>query len=229
MDDCAPGDVIDMAALSTIAKQAARTVLLASVLPMCAFYLTLSLAGLTPAIVVTLGWYYAGVLRRVVRRRPVAGALLLGAGLMSVRAAVAMWTGSAFVFFLQPVAGTVATATCFALTALAGRPLFERLAHDFVPVPPALSHRLRANGFFDRGSLLWALMYGINAAGTVWLLTSSSLGAFLLLKTVLSPVLTGATVALTYLLLRRSLRRDGVRLRWGAGARSVRAPLLLGQ
>ena len=223
MDVTAPRRVIDMAAPSHIAKHAGRTVLLASVLPMAAFYVALSAFGLTVAIAVTLAWYYGGVLARVLRRRPVMGAVLLGAGLMSVRAFVAIWTGSAFLFFLQPVAGTVATATAFALTALAGRPLIEKLAHDFVPMPPELSRTLRGSRFFGYTSLVWAGVYGINAAGTVWLLTYSSLGSFLLLKTLLSPVLTGIAIGGTYLVLRRTLRREGVRLRW----QSER--LLLGQ
>ncbi len=207
-----------MAAPATIVRHAARTVLLSSVLPMAAFYLALDGFGLTAAIFVALAWYYGAVGARLLRRRPIVGAMLLGAGLMTVRAAVAMWTGSAFVFFLQPVAGTIATATSFALTALAGRPLVERLAHDFVPVPPELSHRLRANQFFNYTSLMWALVYGINAAGTVWLLVSSSLESFMLMKTLLSPLLTGVAVAATYLVLRRALRREGVRLRWGSAA-----------
>ena len=216
--DCAPHHVIDMAAPSTIVRHAARTVLFVSVAPMVAFYLALSAFGLTVAISVALAWYYGGVLGRLMRRRPVVGAMVLGAGLMTVRALVAIWTGSAFVFFLQPVAGTVATATSFALTALAGRPLVERLADDFVPVPPELSRRLRANRFFRYASLVWAVVYGINAAGTVWLLVSSSLSSFMLLKTVLSPALTGVAIAATYLVLRRTLRREGVHLRWGSAA-----------
>ena len=216
MDAVAPNRVIHMTAPSHIARHAGRTVLLASVLPMAAFYLALSLFGLTVAIAVTLGWYYVGVLGRVLRRRPVVGAVLLGAGLMSVRAAVAIWTGSAFMFFLQPVAGTVATATAFALTALAGRPLIEKLAHDFVPMPPELARTLRGSKFFGHASFVWALIYVVNAVGTVWLLTYSSLGSFLLLKTLLSPVLTGIAVGMTYLALRRALRREGVYLRWNA-------------
>ena len=46
-------------------------------------------------------------------------------------------------------------------------------------------------------------MYGINAAGTVWLLVYSSLNSFVLMKTLLSPLLTGVAIAATYLVLRR--------------------------
>ena len=121
----------------------ARTVLLASVLPMAAFYLALAAFGLPAAICVTLAWYFGGVAVRLLRRRPVVGAVLLGAGLMTLRAVVALWTGSAFVFFLQPVAGTVATATSFALTALAGRPLLNGWRTTSSRSRPSCRSRLR--------------------------------------------------------------------------------------
>lgn len=206
--------VIDMAHPRAIAAHAGRTVLIASVIPMLAFYATLSWLGLRPAILVTLGWYYGGLIIGLLRRKPLLGAAMLGAGLMTVRCVVTFWTGSAFLYFLQPVAGTIATATAFAVTALVGRPLLERLMHDFVPMSPALSAQLRANRFFKYTSAVWALVYLVNAVGTVWLLTNSSLGGFLLLKTLLSPVLTGAAIAATYLLFRFLLRRDGVHIRW---------------
>lgn len=209
-----PAHVIDLAPPRVLLVHAGRTVLLASVIPMGLFYLALGLSGLTVAVAVAAGWYYAGLLIRVARRRPVMGAAFLGAGLMTVRAFVAFWTGSAFLFFLQPVAGTIATATALAITALAGRPLLERLMHDFVPLPAPLSDCLRANRFFDYTSLVWSLIYFVNAAGTVWLLTTASIGGFLVLKTVFSPVLTAIAVTATYLLFRRLLRRDGVQIRW---------------
>lgn len=209
-----PAHVIEVGRPSAIAAHAGRTVLFTSAIPMALFYATMSTLGIRAAIMVTLGWYYAGLLRRLFTRRPILGAAALGAGLMTVRAAVTFWTGSAFLFFLQPVAGTVATATALAVTAIAGRPLLERLAHDFVPLPPALSERLRSSRFFAYTSALWALMYLVNAVGTVWLLTNSSLGGFLLLKTLLSPVLTGATIGISYLLFRAIMHRQGVRIRW---------------
>ena len=210
--------VIDLDRPVAIAVHAARTVLLTSVLPMAAFYLTLSLAGLRAAVVVTAGWYYAGLLVRWSRRRPILGAAALGAGLMTIRAVVTFWTGSTFVYFLQPVAGTVVTATSIAVTGLAGRPLLERLAHDFVKLPPALSQRMHASGFFRHSSWLWAVVYFVNAAGTVWLLTTSSVGGFILMKTLLSPALTGAAIVATYLLFRALMRREGVRIRWQPSA-----------
>lgn len=188
--------------------------LLASVIPMALFYAALSMFNLTVGIAVAMAWYYVGLALRVMRGRPLLGTAMLGASLMTIRAAVGFWTGSAFVFFLQPVAGTIATATAIALTAMIGRPLLERLAHDFVPVPIALSDRLHTTGFFGHASMVWAITYMINAFGTVWLLTRASLGSFLVLKTVLSPVLTGVAIAATYAIFRWAMRREGVQLRW---------------
>lgn len=210
--------VIDMPSVTTIVRRAGSTVLIASVIPMGVFYLVLAVAGLRPAVGVTMAWYYGGLLLRVLQKRPVLGASLLGAGLITLRTVVAFWTGSTYLYFLQPVAGTVLTATSLAVTGLAGRPLLERLAHDFCPIPVPLGDRLRANGFFRHASWVWAVMYFGNAAGTVWLLTSSSLGGFLILKTLMSPVLTGLALGASYLLLRRVMGRDGLQIRWGCPA-----------
>jgi hypothetical protein len=116
-------DIIDMPGWRPIVKRAATTVLTVSLLPMAVFYASLSLFGLRTAVLTTVGWYYAGLLLKIVRRKPVVGAAMVGAGLLSIRALITFLTGSAFIHFLQPVAGTVATATVFAATAtaLAGR------------------------------------------------------------------------------------------------------------
>ena len=207
-------DVIDLPHWRSLARHAGRTLLQVSVLPMAIFYVSYASFGLSVAIAATLAWYYAGLLARLFRRERVLVAMLVGAGLLTIRAISTWITGDARLYFLQPVAGTVATATVIAATALVGRPMLDRLAHEFCPVPPELSDRLRRRRFFGRLSVVWALTYLVNAAGTVWLLTASSLGGFLMLKTLLSPVLTGVAVAASYLLLRYTLRHEGVRLRW---------------
>jgi len=210
-----------MASPSAIARRAGRTLLLASVIPMSLFYSVLSFVGLSVAIGATVAWYYICLLARLVRRKPVVGATVLGAALMSVRAIVAFWTGSAYLYFLQPIAGTIATATALTVTALAGRPLLERLAHDFLPLPPALTERLHATRYFRYTSALWSLMYVLNAVGTLWLLSRSSIGAFLLIKTLMSPVLTGTTIVISYLLFKRLMRRENVLVRWRGIAPAV--------
>jgi uncharacterized membrane protein len=212
--------VIVLPGARAIARKAGSTVLIASVLPAAVFYATLTLTGLRVAVAVTLAWYYAGLLWTHVRGKPLLAAAMLGAGLLTLRAILAFWTNSSFLYFLQPVAGTVATATAFSVTALAGRPLLDRLVHDFCPLPEALSHRLRANHYFRYVSAVWTLAYLVNAAGTVWLLSTSSIGGFLLLRALLSPLLVTVTVTASYVLFRIMMRREGVHL-------TRRAPLPL--
>ena len=195
-----------------IARKAGSTVLTASLLPAVVFYLTLTLSTLRVAVAITLVWYYAGLLWMHLRGKPMLAAAMLGAGLLTLRAVLAFWTNSSFLYFLQPVAGTIATATAFSVTALAGRPLLDRLVHDFCPLPAALSSRLRANHYFRYVSLVWTLAYLVNAAGTVWLLSTSSIGGFLMLRALLSPLLVTVTVIVSYVLFRVMMRREGVHL-----------------
>ena len=105
-------------------------------------------------------------------------------------------------------------ASAIATTAVAGRPVLDRLAHEFCPFPTELSARLRSGRFFTRLSVVWSACYFINAAGTVWLLSTASLGGFIVLKSVLGPALTIIAVAASYLYFRVTVRDQNVRVRW---------------
>ena len=206
--------VIVMPGWRPILRQVMTRVFLVSLLPMGVFYATLTLFGLRPAALATAALYYAGLLSRVVRHKPVLAVALFTAGLLSLRTIVVFCTGSAFLYFLQPVIGTVAVATVFAASAVAGRPVLDRLAHDFCPFSPELSTQLRQARFFSVLSLVWAITYGINAVGTVWLLTNASLNGFIVIKAVLGPVITLAAAVTSYLTFRWTIRRQNVRLQW---------------
>jgi uncharacterized membrane protein len=212
--DCASTRVIEMPGWRPIARQVLVRTFLVSLLPMGVFYTSLSLFGLRPAAVATAGLYYAGLLVRVVRRQPVLAAALFAAGLLAVRTVVVFCTGSPFLYFVQPVIGTVAVATVFGASALAGRPVLDRLAHDFCPFSDELSAQLRKARFFNLLSLVWATTYGINAVGTVWLLTNASLDGFIMFKATLGPLVTVAAAVTSYLAFRATMRNHNVRIRW---------------
>jgi uncharacterized membrane protein len=197
-----------------ILRQVLTRTVLVSLLPMAVFYLTLSSFGVRAAALVTAGLYYAALLSRIIRRQPVLAAALFAAGLLALRTVIVFMTGSAFLYFLQPVAGTVAVATAFAATMLAGRPLLERFAHEFCPIAPELAEQLRSAQFFDWLSLVWTVTYGINAVGTVWLLTTSSLHGFIMMKAFLGPLLTCIAALTTYLTFRSAIRRRNIRIEW---------------
>jgi hypothetical protein len=206
--------VIEMPGWRPILRQVLTRALLVSLLPMAVFYTTLTLFGLRPAALTTAALYYAGLLTRIVRHRPVLAAALFTAGLLALRTVVVCCTGSAFLYFIQPVAGTVGVATAFAATAFAGRPVVDRLAHDFCPFSTELSARLREARFFNRVSVVWALAYGMNAVGTVWLLTNASLGGFLVIKAVAGPIITWTAAVTSFLVFRATVRQQNVQLRW---------------
>jgi intracellular septation protein A len=206
--------VIDMPGWRPIAKQVLTTLLMVSLLPMAVFYTTMTLFGVRAAALATVAIYYAGLVWKFARGKPVLTAALLTAGLLSLRTVTVLLTGSAFVYFLQPVAGTVVVATVIATTALAGRPILDRLAHEFCPFPEELSERLREARFFTRLSAVWTATYIVNAVGTVWLLTNASLGGFILLKSALSPAVTATAVLASYAVFRLTIRGQNVRLRW---------------
>jgi hypothetical protein len=207
-----------------IVKQVATTLIMVSLLPMAVFYTTMSLFGLRTAAIATVGLYYAGLLFKMARGKPILAAALFTAGLLSVRTIVMLLTGSALIYFLQPVAGTIAVATVIALSAIAGRPILDRLAHDFCPFPTELSRKLREARFFTRLSAIWSTTYVINAVGTVWLLTNASLGGFILIKSALSPAVTATAVLASYAVFRVTVRDQNVTLRWANYQRWAHAP-----
>jgi uncharacterized membrane protein len=209
-----PNQLIELPGWRPILRQVMTRVVLVSLLPMAVFYVTVSLSGVRAAALVTATLYYTALLSRVLRRKPVLAAALFAAGLLGLRTVVVFCTGSAFLYFIQPVAGTVAVATTFAASAIAGRPVIERLAHDFCPLTPELSAQLRSAKYFTWVSLVWTISYGINAAGTVWLLTNASLHGFLVFKAILGPALTITAATASYLVFVRSMRRRNVRIRF---------------
>jgi uncharacterized membrane protein len=205
---------IEVPSWRPIARHALRTMALVSLLPMAVFYTTLALLGIQAAVLTTVAWFYAGLLPKVIRRKPVLAARVLAAGLLSLRAVIMFVTGSSFLYFLQPVAGTVGVALVFAVSATAGGPLLDRLAHEFCPLPEELSERLRATSFFAQLSVVWSMTYLINAASTVWLLTTASVNGFVLMKSIMSPILTISAVLASYGLFRVTIRRHDIHIRW---------------
>lgn len=223
-DAASHAQVIDMPGWRPIVRKVFTTLALVSALPMAVFYTAFSLYGLRAAALATVSVYYAGLLLKVVRRKPILAAAFLTAGLLSIRTVIMFLTGSAFVYFLQPVAGTVALATVIAATALAGRPVLDRLAHEFCPFPADLSAHLRQHGFFARLSVVWSAAYLINALGTIWLLRTMTVGGFVVMRSVLGPALTITAVAASLLYFHLAMRNQNIQIRWRQRAAPATAP-----
>ena len=208
--------VIDLPSIPALLGRAARVFAESTVVPLGLFWLLLRYTSVTWAVVAALAWSYTGVMRRVVSGERVPGMLLLGAMLVTARAVVTLLTHSTFVYFLQPTLGTFLVAGLFLLSVPLGRPLTEKLAHDFCPLPDRLLQNVRFQRFLLRISLLWGLVFITNGTATLWLLLTRSVGDFLVVKSIASAGLTGSAILASILWFRWSLRHEGVELRWGA-------------
>ncbi|HYV59528.1 MAG TPA: VC0807 family protein [Acidimicrobiia bacterium] len=200
----------EMPRLRTLARHAAPHVIEGTVVPLALFLLTLHFLGVWGAVLIGLGWTYIAVARRLVMRQRIPGILLLTAATLTARTVVAMASGSVVVYFLQPTLGTALVAAAFLLSVPLGRPLAERLARDFCPIPSGVLAHAPVRRFFLQISLLWAFTQLANATVTLWLLLSQSLATFLVAKTLVSWGLTGGAIVVSTLWFRRSMRRHGI-------------------
>ena len=108
----------------------------AALAPLALFYLVLVLGGFRAALVAALVWSYVALARRVHRGERISTLLLLGTVLLTARTVVAFVTGSAFIYFAQPMATTVVVSALLIGSAAVGRPFTQRFAHDFCPTRP---------------------------------------------------------------------------------------------
>lgn len=194
--------------------------------PSLIFYLTFVVAGLKPALLAALAWSSVAVVRRVVRRQRVPATLVLSMVLLVARTAVSWLSGSVFLYFLQPTLTTFLTAGVLLGSVVVGRPFVAKALQDYAPTLPtdwsALPH---VKHFFTRCSLMWGVMYLVNASITTWALMATGLGPFMLISKGGGTALTGATVAVSLVWFLRALKRDSVTVHF-AQHRRRSSPLL---
>ncbi|REF00108.1 VC0807 family protein [Thermomonospora umbrina] len=174
--------------------------------PVAVFYAAFALLGLNGALIAAVVWVYGGIGWRLARGHGVPGMLVLAALGVTVRAALAAVTGSPVVFFLQPTLGTLLVSMTFLASVPLRRPLAQKIATDMVPMPEAFLGHERVRRFFLRISLLWSLVFLVNAAVSLWMLFHESIGTYLWVRTGLVAVLGAAAVAVSVLGFRRCLR-----------------------
>jgi len=209
--------------LRTVATHAAPRIIESTVVPLGLFLLGLRILGVWGAMTAGLVWVYALILIRVCLRRRVPGVLLIGAVTLTARTIVAMASHSVVVYFLQPSLGTMLIAGAFLFSVAINRPLAGRLAADFCPLPNEVHAHTHVRTFFRQISLLWAFTQAMNAAVTVYLLFSQSLGTFVVLRTVVSTSTTLVAIVVSALWFKRSMRRHGISVQLPTWRRAVAA------
>jgi uncharacterized membrane protein len=203
-------DHLELPRLQTLWRHAGRHVVEATLIPLALFYGAITLFGTVTALLVALGWSYLAVVRRLVTRQRVSGLLVLGAFGFTARTAVALGTGSLFLYFLQPTLLNVVVAAIFLLSVPARSPMAERLAADFCPLPESFRSRPHVRQFFNRVTVLWAGVMLANASITVALLVTQPLSTYLWTRPLTSWAVTGMGIALSIAWFKRVMRRHGV-------------------
>lgn len=193
----------------------ARHLTEAVLIPIGLFYGIVVGFGLTAALIAALAWAWCAVGARVVRRTRPPVLLLAATGLSTLQVFITYLADSATAFFLQPTAATFAFAAALLLSLRLKRPLIQRLAHDFCPLPDDVVGSAPLRRFFHRLSLLWAAVLLVQAGMTLAMLLTIP-------TTISVPASTAASVpvflvglTLSYVWFRASLRRGGFVLSWG--------------
>jgi uncharacterized membrane protein len=207
---------LEIPRLRAMARHALPNLVEASLIPLAVFYGALWLVGVWGGLIAALAWSYTAIGRRVVTRTPVPGLLLLGAAGLTARTVVALISGSVYIYFLQPTLTTLLIGSVFLLSVPAGRPLAERLAGDFCPLPDTFMSSPPVRRFFARITVLWAFVQLTNAAVSIWLLATQPVQTYVVARTVASWVLTGGAILASTLYFKHSMRRHGVTIHWRA-------------
>lgn len=207
------GELPELSRLSIVAGVCRRCgphLLEATIIPAVLFYGCLLALGLGAAYVAALGWSYGALARRARRRQPIPPILVLGVIGITVKTGVAVVSQSSFLYFFQPILGTIAMAGVFFASVAVGRPLIGRLAGEFWPLTVEAAARPGVQRLFRGLTLLWGGANLASAAMTMALLVWLPLEAFLPLKQVASSALTAATVFVTVSASLRTARREGL-------------------
>jgi hypothetical protein len=129
---------------------------------------------------------------------------------ISVRTVIFLMSGSSFVYFVQPIARTLLTATLFAGSVAIGKPLICRFASDFCPLSPDVQDRPGVHQLFRRLTYLWAGVNALMAALSLTLLLTVPVGVFVVTAAVSAWVVTCTGVVLTVADSVTTARREGL-------------------
>lgn len=204
-----PPELSRWAVVGAVTRRGGPKLLEATVLPAAVFYLSLVLAGLGVAYIATLCWVYGCLLVRLVQRRAISPLLVLAVIALSVRTLVAIGSGSTFMYFVQPILGTLVIGAVFLASLLRGRPLIARLAGDFWPISPEMAENPGVRSLFRRLTALWAVVNLTTAATSFVLLVFLPLATFVAVKQASALGITILGVILTIFLSHRTACREG--------------------
>lgn len=207
---------VEMPPLRSMLGRIGAQVVEGTLVPALIFWSMLHLTGLVWALLSGLAWCYLAIARRWVRGAALPAVLVVGALLFTTRTGIALAFHSTFVYLLTPTINAFVLAAAFVGSALLRRPLTERFARDFVGLPAHVTALVRVQAVLRQLSMIWALVNVVNGWVALQLLVADRVDAVMLVRSVMTPVLTGLAVACCVLMGRRALRAEGIvlHLRW---------------
>jgi hypothetical protein len=195
--------------LKAVGRRSLPALIEATVIPAIAFYVFFTTLGPTPAMLAVLAWTYGAVVRRLVSGHGVPGVLQLAVIGLTVRTIVGILSGT-FMYFLQPVATTLALALVFLASLMFGRPMIARMASDFCPLAPEIAGRPGVARLFSGLTLLWAGVHLLSAATTFTLLVSLPTPTFVAVRSFVSLAITISAIVLTVSCSIRTARTENL-------------------
>ena len=211
--ELAPNPLRAPQVLGAVLRRGLPNLVEATLIPTVLFIVVVALLGPVAAMATVLAWGYGAIGRRVLFHQRIPALLVLATVGLTVRSVVGLASGSTFAYFVQPVATTVALAGIFAGSALLGRPVIARLAHDFVPLHPDVAGRPAITHLFVGLTLLWSGVHLLTAATTFSLLVTLPVPLFVALKTAACMSITVAAIAITVVMALRTAPTRGARVR----------------
>jgi hypothetical protein len=198
-------------ALGPTVRTASRLVVESMVVPWLLVAVLLPTRGLVTALLSALGWSFCVLMVRWREKGRLPGTLMLTGGLLTARCLLSLATSSAFVYLLQPVIGSIVMALVFVGSSLAGKPLTLSLAKDFMDLPAHLIDRPRVRRMFRNVGLFWGATRLLDA-GISFGFLHLSVNYGMLSRALISPLLLALSVGVCFVLGRRGLASDNIRL-----------------
>jgi intracellular septation protein A len=161
--------MVALPGLKSLARQAIPRLLEAVIIPLALFYTALAAFGLNGALAAALAWAYGILAWRRLRGHPLSASVILATIAITVRVALAAWSGSAIIYFLQPELGTICFSMLFLASVRLRRPMVGKLINEYVQLPQAVLAHARIRRCFAQLTVLWALILLLNSTLSIWL------------------------------------------------------------
>jgi hypothetical protein len=183
--------------LLAVARRGIPNLVESTLMPAILFFVLVTTTNAAIAMGAVLAFAYGAILRRVLLGMRIPAILVLATLGLTVRTLVGLVSGSTFAYFVQPVATTVVLAVVFLGSALIGRPVIGRLAHDFCPIEDGVADRPAVARLFGGLTVLWAGVHLLTALTTLGMLIAMPVALFVAVKTVTCFAISAAAVVVT--------------------------------